>query len=130
MPYWRTFPKALTIFADTFEEAHSILHAGTIRANTETVLKNLSIASSVMERDFPATLASVREAMQRVAMAADQLSAASASAQSTLGRDSSAMADFRRLLKESSEAVRALRALAEMLERNPESLIKGKQGIR
>ena len=71
-----------------------------------------------------------REGMQSMAVAADQLRAATASAQGILGRDSPTMNDLRRLLKESTDAMRAMRALAETLERNPEALLRGKQGAR
>lgn len=122
--------KALTAFTNTFEEAHGILHAGSIRNNTEQVLKNLSSASASVEKELPATMVAFREGMQSMAVAADQLRTATASAQSILGRDSPTMNDLRRLLKESTDAMRAMRTLAETLERNPEALLRGKQGAR
>lgn len=122
--------KALTAFTETFQEAHGILHEGSIRTNTELVLKNLSSASASVERELPATMTAFREGMQSMAVAADQLRMATASAQGILGRDSPTMNDLRRLLKESTDAMRAMRALAETLERNPEALLRGKQGAR
>ena len=122
--------KALTAFTNTFNEAHGILHEGSIRTNTELVLKNLSSASASVERELPATMTAFREGMQSMAVAADQLRVATASAQGILGRDSPTMNDLRRLLKESTDAMRAMRALAETLERNPEALLRGKQGAR
>ena len=122
--------KALTAFTNTFQEAHGILHEGAIRTNTEQVLKSLSTASVSVEKELPATLVSFREAMQSMAVAADQLRVVTASAQGILGRDSPTMNDLRRLLKESTDTMRSMRALAEMLERNPEALLRGKQGTR
>ena len=122
--------KALTAFTETFQEAHGILHAGSIRNNTEQVLNNLSSASASVEKELPATMIAFREGMQSMAVAADQLRVATASAQGILGRDSPTMNDLRRLLKESTDAMRAMRALAETLERNPEALLRGKQGAR
>ena len=122
--------KALTAFTETFQETHGILHEGSIRNNTEQVLKNLSSASASVEKELPATMVAFREGMQSMAVAADQLRAATASAQGILGRDSPTMNDLRRLLKESTDAMRAMRALAETLERNPEALLRGKQGAR
>ena len=122
--------KALTAFTNTFNEAHGILHEGSIRTNSEQVLKNLSSASASVERELPATMTAFREGMQSMAVAADQLRVATASAQGILGRDSPTMNDLRRLLKESTDAMRAMRALAETLERNPEALLRGKQGAR
>ncbi len=122
--------KAITAFTNTFQEAHSILHEGSMRTNTEQVLKSLSTASVSVEKELPATLVSFREAMQSMAVAADQLRVVTASAQGILGRDSPTMNDLRRLLKESTDTMRSMRALAEMLERNPEALLRGKQGTR
>ncbi|HZF62421.1 MAG TPA: MlaD family protein [Desulfovibrio sp.] len=122
--------KALTAFTNTFQEAHGILHEGSMRTNTEQVLKSLSTASASVEKELPATLVSFREAMQSMAVAADQLRVVTASAQGILGRDSPTMNDLRRLLKESTDTMRSMRALAEMLERNPEALLRGKQGTR
>ena len=68
--------------------------------------------------------------MQSMSVAADQLRVVTASAQGILGRDSPTMNDLRRLLKESTDTMRSMRALAEMLERNPEALLRGKQGTR
>lgn len=122
--------KALAAFTDTFQEAHEILHQGAMRTNTEQVLKSLSTASISVEKELPATLVSFREAMKSMAIAADQLRTATASAQGIMGRDSPTMNDLRRLLKESTDAMRAMRSLAETLERNPEALLRGKQGTR
>ena len=122
--------KALTAFTETFQEAHGILHAGSIRNNPDQVLKNLNSASASVEKELPATMIAFREGMQSMAVAADQLRVVTASAQGILGRDSPAMNDLRRLLKESTDAMRAMRALAETLERNPEALLRGKQGAR
>ena len=122
--------KALTAFTETFQEAHGILHAGSIRNNTEQVLTNLNSASASVEKELPATMIAFREGKQSMAVAADQLRVVTASAQGILGRDSPAMNDLRRLLKESTDAMRAMRALAETLERNPEALLRGKQGAR
>jgi len=122
--------KALAAFTETFQEAHGILHEGSLRTNTEQVLKNLNSASTSVEKELPATMVAFREGMQSMAVAADQLRAATASAQGILGRDSPTMNDLRRLLKESTDAMRAMRALAETLERNPEALLRGKQGAR
>ena len=122
--------KALTAFGNTFQEAQAILHEGALRNNTEQVLKNLSLASASIEKELPATLVSFREAMQSLSVAAEQLRVTTVSAQGLLGRDSPTMNDLRRLLKESTDTMRAMRALAETLERNPEALLRGKPGSR
>lgn len=83
-----------------------------------------------MRQELPGALVAFREAMTNMAQAAEQLRRVSGSAQDVLGRDSPAMNDLRRLLKESTAAARALRDLADLLERNPEALLKGRKGTR
>ncbi|WP_297672274.1 MlaD family protein [uncultured Desulfovibrio sp.] len=118
----------LDSIAATFEEARNLL--GSMRADLTQTLNNLSTTSTAMDKNLPATLTSFREAMQSMAVAAEQLRTVTASAQRLLRHDSPAMNDFRRLLKESVETARSLRALADMLERNPETLLKGRRGSR
>lgn len=120
--------RGLTAFADTFEEMRDLLRTSPMRLHAEQIMQNMDTASGAVERELPATLLAFRQAMENMAVAAQQLRAATASAQGVLGRDSPAMADLRRMLKEGSDAARALRTLADMLERNPEALLKGRQG--
>ncbi|MBQ9406180.1 MAG: MCE family protein [Desulfovibrio sp.] len=120
--------KALETFTLTFEDARNMLH-GT-RTHAEHVLRTLGTVGTTIEKDLPATMSSFRDTMRSMAVAADQLRLVSASAQHLLGRESPVMGDFRRLIRESTEAVRALRSLADMLERNPEALLKGRRGNR
>ena len=83
-----------------------------------------------MRQELPGALAAFRDAMTNMAQAAEQLRRATGSAESVLGRDSPTMNDLRRLLKEAIAAARSLRDLTDMLERNPEALLKGKKGKR
>ena len=68
--------------------------------------------------------------MDNLAKAAERLRGVADSAENTLGRDSPTMNEVRRLLTESIAAARSLRNLADMLERNPEALLMGRQGKR
>ena len=120
--------KALDSFTATFDEAKILLDA--VRANAGQALQKLDTVGSSLEKDLTASMTSFREAMQRMSVAADHLRVATVSAQGLLGRDSPVLGDFRRLLKESTDTIRALRSLADMLERNPEALLKGKRGAR
>ena len=122
--------EAIAAFRETFEEARAIVKSETLRTTAAQTAQHLAVASAAMGRELPETLNAFRDAMQRMAAAADQLKATAASAQAVLGRDASAGNELRRLLKESTEAMRSLRALADMLERNPEALLKGKRGYR
>lgn len=122
--------EAIAAFRETFEEARAIVRSETLRTTAAQTAQHLAVASAAMGRELPETLNAFRDAMQRMAAAADQLKATAASAQAVLGRDAAAGNELRRLLKESTEAMRSLRALADMLERNPEALLKGKRGYR
>ena len=74
--------------------------------------------------------AAIERAMNSLARAADGLRGAAGSAEAAIGRDSPTMNDLRRLLKEATAAARAIRNFTDMLERNPEALLKGRQGTR
>lgn len=101
-----------------------------MRQNAESILKRLDTAAGTVERQMPGTLATLRSALENMSMAADQLRVATASAQSLVGRDSPTVNDVRRLIKESIETLRTIRTFAQMLERNPEALLMGRQGKR
>ena len=49
-----------------------------------------------------------------------------ASVRTLLEPDSVTLLEFNRVLREVSEAARSLRSLANLLERNPETLLRGK----
>ena len=122
--------KGLVAFSETFEEARNILKDGSMRRNAEAVLHRFNAATASLEQDLPASLTAFRQAMQSMAAAAEQLHTVTTSAQNLIGRDSPTVMDLRRLIRESTETARSLRELADMLERNPEALLKGKQGKR
>ena len=83
-----------------------------------------------VDSQLPATLATLRSALESMSLAADQLRVVTASAQGLLGRDSPTVNDVRRLIKDSIETLRAIRNVSQMLERNPEALLMGRQGKR
>ena len=114
--------EGIAAFAGTFAEAQRMLK--------DSPLRQIDGAARAVRQELPGALVAFREAMTNMAQAADQLRRVSGSAQDVLGRDSPAMNDLRRLLKESTAAARALRDLADLLERNPEALLKGRKGTR
>lgn len=71
-------------------------------------------------------LLSARETMQRLDGAALEASKTLASVRTLAGPESVTLLEFNRALREVSEAARALRSLASLLERNPEALLRGK----
>ncbi len=122
--------RGLQAFTSTFEEINSILKNSSIQQNAESILKSLNVASGTIERQMPETLATLRSSLESMSLAADQLRVVTGSAQSLVGRDSPTVNDVRRLIKESIETLRSIRNLTQMLDRNPEALLMGRQGKR
>ena len=114
--------RGITQFANTFEEANKLLVASreTQRLVNQT-MNNLSQASAVASTELPRALEALTQAM-------DGFTAVAHSTQALVGRDSPAVNELRRLLREATAAMRSLRALADTLERNPESLLRGRSG--
>lgn len=117
-------------FTATFTETQRLLSDSPLRHALENTLQQVDGASRAMQKELPGALAAFHTAMDNMSQASERLRRVADSAEGTLGRDSPTMNDVRRLLKESIAAVRALRNLAGMLERNPEALLKGRQGKR
>lgn len=82
------------------------------------------------EERVDAIMAILPVTMESMNRTATNMAAASGGANALLDKNSPAMQDLRRLLRDGAEASRSLRNLADMLERNPEALIKGKKGGR
>ena len=117
-------------FTATFTETQRLLSDSPLRHALENTLQQVDGASRAMQKELPGALAAFHTAMDNMSQASERLRRVADSAEGTLGRDSPTMNDVRRLLKQSIAAVRALRNLADMLERNPEALLKGRQGKR
>ncbi|MBQ4567292.1 MAG: MCE family protein [Desulfovibrio sp.] len=115
--------KGIAAFAATFAETQQILTASPLRTAIDDTAR-------AVQQEVPATLASLRDAMHSLNKAADQLNQLTSSAKGLLDKNSPILMDTRQLLRETIATVRALRQLADMLERNPEALLRGRQGIR
>ena len=116
--------RGLTAFAATFEEAQQLL-AGMqdSRENLAQALHKLNVAATSAQQDLPQALQSTRDAMNNV-------SSVSLATKALVERNAPVTQELRRLLQESTAAFRAMRAFLEVLERNPEALLRGKQGSR
>lgn len=121
---------AVAAFGDSFRALKNLLEQPEVRDALTNVLAHMDKAAGAVETQIPATLASFQQAMQSMARAADQLRKVGDSAEDALGKDSPTMNELRRLIRDASAAARSLRNFADMLERNPEALIKGRQGTR
>ncbi len=88
-----------------------------IGTNLNQTLKQLSALSGTLNDDMMPSLVATLE----------QAETALASADSLIAPDAQASTELRRLLFELADAAQAIRRLAEQLEQNPESLIRGKE---
>lgn len=84
-------------------------------------LAALQRTAAVAEEQTPALLRSLRQA-------ADQAREAAAALEQLLGADSRTRADLSALLREAAATARALRGFAELLQRHPEALLRGRSG--
>jgi len=116
--------RGLKAFATTFEEAQALL-AG-MHESQKTLaqaLEKLNAAATSAQHDLPQALQSTRDAMNNV-------SSVSLATKAVVERNAPLTQELRRLIQESAAAVRSLRAFMDVLERNPEALLRGKQGSR
>ena len=116
--------RGLKAFATSFEEAQTLL-AG-MQQSQKTLsqaLEKLNVAATSAQHDLPQALQSTREAMNNV-------SSVSLATKAVVERNAPLTQELRRLIQESTAAVRSLRAFMDVLERNPEALLRGKQGSR
>ncbi|MBD5642127.1 MAG: MCE family protein [Desulfovibrio sp.] len=121
---------ALGEFTGAFHAARALLEESPLVGSLQRSLARIDGATENVNRELPAALAAFERAMNSLARAADGLRGAAGSAEAAIGRDSPTMNDLRRLLKEATAAARAIRNFTDMLERNPEALLKGRQGTR
>lgn len=86
-----------------------------------STLDALQRTAAVAEEQTPALLRSLRQA-------ADQAREGAAALEQMVGADSRTRADLTVLLREAAAAARALRGFAELLQRHPEALLRGRSG--
>jgi paraquat-inducible protein B len=71
-----------------------------------------------------------RDVMPKVAAALDQVRGTLKSADGLVAPESPTAVELRRMMQELSAAARAVRSVADYLDRHPEALIQGKGGMR
>ena len=116
--------RGIKAFATSSEEAQALL-AG-MQESQKTLaqaLEKLNAAATSAQHDLPQALQSTRDAMNNV-------SSVSLATKAVVERNAPLTQELRRLIQESAAAVRSLRAFMDVLERNPEALLRGKQGSR
>ena len=133
------FDRAVKASGDMFESANALFKSlNELQAPLKILLANAEKAShsmpgtadsvSVALADRPKTLASCREAMASLSQASTQFGKASASINATINPNSPVLLDLLRTLKETRESLRSVRSLSTSVERNPESLVRGRKG--
>lgn len=122
--------EAVGAFTSSFTALRHLLEEGAIRDALENALANVDNATRAVRQELPGALNSFQQAMSSFAKTADSLRKVADSAEYAVNRDSPTMNDVRRLLRDAAAAARSLRNFADMLERNPEALLKGRQGGR
>ncbi len=128
--------QSISSFHAAFDSMHATFSAldaklkGTLLTSLNTTLKNSSTLSETLSTNVPKLLISLEQTLENLTRTTERMKRISTSAEQIFAPSSPAMQDLRRLFKESAEAARSLHNLADMLNRNPESLLKGKQGRR
>lgn len=110
----------LTSFMDRLQKLPIEDIAGELKTSIPALRETLRQASALMERLD-------RETAPQAKATLVQAQTALASLEKTLRSDSPVQQDLRRALDEFAAASRALRSLADTLERNPESIVWGKE---
>lgn len=121
---------AVEQFTGAFKAVRDMLVDSDLTRALKSSLAQVAGATKSVQQDLPQALASFQKAMNSLTRAADGFRQVADAADDAIGRDSPTMNDLRRLMREAASAARALRNFADMLERNPEALIKGRQGTR
>lgn len=124
---------AVESVTQAFTEARSLIAniaEGAIRQSLENAIVQVDGATRAVQGELPKALSAFSGAMDSLSRAADRLGKVSQSAEGVISRDSPMMNEIRRLLREAIDAARAIRNFTDMLERNPEALLKGRHGKR
>lgn len=122
--------EALNKFGYAFDSMGSFFTDPAVRKAFSDVMEQVDQVTRSIQKEIPGAISSFSEAMQSLAKVSNAVSKVANSADYAVGRDSPTMNDLRRLLKDAAAAARSLKNFADMLERNPEALIRGRQGSR
>jgi paraquat-inducible protein B len=92
----------------------------------DTLVKRLDSEMGPTLSEGRQTLVELRKTLADVSKTMNQANGALAAAQQSLGPDSALLTELQDTAREFSRTAQSLRALADYLERNPQSLIRGK----
>lgn len=122
--------EGIAAFTAAFDEMKSLFASSEVRKALDGAAGEIKGAASSVRKELPAAIAAFRETMNSFTRAAEQFRKIGNTADAIISRDSPTMNDIRRALADVAQAARSLRNFVDMLERNPEALIKGRQGTR
>lgn len=122
--------EAMNKFGYAFDSMGSFFTDPAVRKAFSDALEQVDLATRSIQKEIPGALAAFTDTMRSLAKTANEITKVANSAEYAVNRDSPTMNDLRRLLKDAASAARSLRNFADMLERNPEALLKGRQGTR
>ncbi len=135
---YQRVPTLLKRFASVENEAVAALQAArTLLNDAQTLVRNVNTQVAPLANSVKDTLVTARGALAQgqttlknlevaVRPALGQAEKALASAAGVMGSESVVLNDLSNALREIEQAARSIRVLADALERNPESLIRGK----
>lgn len=121
---------AIAEITGAFADARNLINNNQIIKSLDDSLKQVDGFTHSLGQELPQALQSFNKAMVNTSAAAERFGQAASSAEAAIGKDSPTMNELRRMIKEFTAAARALKNFTDMLERNPEALIKGRQGSR
>ncbi len=101
-----------------------------LRDMAQQTIKRIDDVALQATQELPALSKDVQATLLGFTRAADRIEKAFAASSQVVAPDAGTVRDLREAMREFSEAARAVRGLAKTLERNPESLIRGKGGNR
>lgn len=122
--------KAFESMKTTFATLDDLLKKGPLRASLDETLKNTQAITGTVAGNVTKLFANLEATLANMMQTSERLKRLSVTSEQTFSPTSPLMQDIRRLFREAGEAARSLHNLANMLNRNPEALLKGKQGSR
>lgn len=124
-----TLQRTFKAVEGTFTTTNDLLkELGDAPKLAERILANLEKASVTMGNQAPGAMEDLREALREFGAASRALHDFASSSRTLVAPDSSLTNNLTRLLRDGAAAARSLRNFADTLDRNPESIIRGRQG--
>ena len=117
----------------TLDEARTVIRnldekVSSVSAQLNRTLASIEKLSDGVDAEVAPTAEEARTALKKAQATLESIRSAAGELAAFLGRDSATVKELRKALVEIASAARALKNLAETLQRQPESVLKGKRG--